>query len=323
MWPRARALVVSMKRKVLFTGGGGCGAEAIYRYLGSKYDLYFGDCNVENINPIIPSHRAIGLPQANNPVFAARVQHICNELSIDLLVPAVDEELLSLGSSFDQRKTSLILPSLGFVEKMLDKFKMVEEFSMANIPVPKSLLFDSDFSPLNFPCICKPRFGRGSRDITYLYSEKEALKFRDFLAFASDPSLFIIQELAKGVEYTVQMIADSKATLHAILPVKVAVKKGITIDARVEKNNIVVDACREIHEKIPTPGTYNIQLILTSEGCVLPFEVNPRISTTFCLALAAGLDPLEIFDANRISPKAVLEYTDNIRIQRFWQNIIT
>jgi len=312
-----------MKRKVLFTGGGGSGAEAVYRYLYSKYDLYFGDSDIENINPIIPSYRAVKLPWANDPSFSSKIQYICNELSIDLLVPAVDEELLSLASSFDQCKTRLMLPSLSFVETMLDKYKMIQAFSKATILVPKTFLFDSDFSSLVFPCICKPRFGRGSRNITYLYSENEALKFREFLSSSSDPSLFIIQELAKGVEFTVQMIANSEACLQAVLPVEVAVKKGITIDARVNKNTVVVNACKEIHQKIPTPGTYNIQLILTNEGSVLPFEVNPRISTTFCLALAAGLDPLEILTTNLISPKTVLGYTNNLRIRRFWQNNIS
>ena len=312
-----------MKRKALFTGGGGSGAEAIYRYLSPKYDLYFGDCDTEKINPVIPSHRTIKLPWASDPTFTSQVQRICNELSIDFLIPSVDEELLTLASSFEQFTTRLILPLPSFVETMLDKLKMIEALLAESILVPKTLLFDSDFSSLAFPCICKPRVGRGSRDITYLHSRNEALKFRDFLSFSSNPSLFIIQECAKGVEYTVQMIADSEACLQAVLPVEIAVKKGITIDARINKNPAVVNACQAIHDRIPTPGIYNIQLILTSDGRVFPFEINPRISTTFCLALAAGLDPLEVFDTNLSSPKTILDYADNLRIQRFWNNQIS
>jgi carbamoyl-phosphate synthase large subunit len=312
-----------MKRKALFTGGGGSGAEAIYRYLSPKYDLYFGDSVAERINPVIPSHRAIMLPWASDPSFTSQVQNICNELSIDFLIPAVDEELLTLAASFDQSATRLILPSPRFVDTMLDKFTMIEALLAKNILAPKTLPFDGNFFRLDFPCICKPRAGRGSRNITYLYSRNEALRFREFLSFSNNPSHFIIQELVKGVEYTVQMIADGEARLRAVLPVEVAVKKGITIDARINKNKSVVNACQAIHDKIPTPGIYNIQLILTRDGRVFPFEINPRISTTFCLALAAGIDPLEIFDANRKSPKTILDYTDRARIQRFWHNHIS
>jgi len=200
---------------------------------------------------------------------------------------------------------------------------MIKTLFAENILAPKTLLFDGDFSSLTFPCICKPRVGRGSRDITYLHSRNEAFKFRDYLSLSTNPGLFIIQECAKGIEYTVQMIADAEACLQTVLPVEVAVKRGITIDARVNKNEAVVNACQAIHEKIPTPGIYNIQLILTSDERVFPFEINPRVSTTLCLALAAGIDPLGVFDANLIAPKTILDYTDNVRIQRFWHNHIS
>ena len=79
-------------------------------------------------------------------------------------------------------------------------------------------------------------------------------------------------------------------------------------------------ACKEIHEKFPTPGIYNVQLIVTNKGCVFPFRINPRISTTFCLALAAGLDPLEVYIENIMQTQTFIDYTDNVRIQRFWYN---
>ena len=35
------------KLKILITGGGGVGSEAIYRLLRDTYDLYFADCDSE------------------------------------------------------------------------------------------------------------------------------------------------------------------------------------------------------------------------------------------------------------------------------------
>ena len=63
--------------------------------------------------------------------------------------------------------------------------------------------------------------------------------------------------------------------------------------------------------------------MLTNEGLVLPFEINPRISTTFCLAMAAGLDPIEAFLDNFVPLKSYLDYNDNVRIRRFWHNNIS
>ena len=312
-----------MKRKILLSGGGGAGSEAIFRILGNMYDLYFADSVIGNINPSIPEDRTIAFPWANEPNFTSIVQDICDKNSIDLLIPGVDEELLSLAKYFNKSRTQLLLPSVNFIETMLDKLVMSRSFLAKNISTPFSLAFDQDLSNLNFPCICKPRSGRGSRDITYLTSLREAFLFRDFLSFSKDPHLFIIQELAKGVEYTVQMIADKNSLLKSIVPVEISLKRGITIDARISNNPIVVRACREIHKYFPTPGIYNIQLILTEDGLVYPFEINPRVSTTFCLALAAGLEPLKLYFDDFYDPDAVLNFTDDFRIQRFWCNIIT
>jgi carbamoyl-phosphate synthase large subunit len=70
---------------------------------------------------------------------------------------------------------------------------------------------------------------------------------------------------------------------------------------------------------MPTSGCYNIQLILTKEGKALPFEINPRISTTFCLIVAAGIDPIAIFleqDPN----KEISKFTEGVKLRRHWRN---
>ena len=66
----------------------------------------------------------------------------------------------------------------------------------------------------------------------------------------------------------------------------------------VDNNSDVVRGCELIHKANPTKGCYNIQLILTSDGTVMPFEINPRISTTYCLTVASGIDPIDIFLQN-------------------------
>ena len=91
------------------------------------------------------------------------------------------------------------------------------------------------------------------------------------------------------------MVANSQSELLCVVPAKISVKKGVTIKAKTDYNLSVINACRNIHQKIPCAGTYNIQLILTNDNHVYPFEINPRISTTFCLILAAGINPIELF----------------------------
>ena len=41
-------------KKILFTGGGGTGNEAIYRLLSSKYEVNFADADLKAISNSIP-----------------------------------------------------------------------------------------------------------------------------------------------------------------------------------------------------------------------------------------------------------------------------
>ena len=132
----------------------------------------------------------------------------------------------------------------------------------------------------------------------------------------------LIQEKIKGIEYTVQMIADAHGWLCTVVPVRVEIKRGITLRAETEAEPRVISACREIHQAVPTGGCYNIQLILTPGGGVFPFEINPRISTTLCLVVAAGIDPIAVFLGHG-HPDDVLSFTACVQLRRYWTNIFS
>ena len=126
----------------------------------------------------------------------------------------------------------------------------------------------------------------------------------------------VAQEMLYGKEYTVSVIADAFKRLHSVIPIKVGIKRGITIRAEVDFNEKVINACAKIHESLPTSSTYNIQLMLLDDGSVMPFEINPRISTTICLAVASGTDPFGVFLGEKnsdLQPKGT-------KLQRFWIN---
>lgn len=304
--------------KVLFTGGGGAGNEGLFRLLGQQYELHFGDADVRAIDPGIPEDRRHQLPWASAPDFVGKMNDLCKRLSIDLLIPGVDEELLALARKADElAPTRLLLPNSDYVATMLDKLQMIQTLSEMQIPVPLSQTLADDTQRIGFPCISKPRSGRGSRDVKVLSTPAEAKALKSALGPLAQQTL--VQEKIEGVEYTVQMIADADGYLAAIVPVKVEVKKGITLRAETEAESRVISACEAIHQAIPAKGIYNIQLMLTSKGAVLPFEINPRISTTLCLVVAAGVDPIAIYfrDAQR---KELLPFVPGIQLQRHWKN---
>ena len=129
-----------------------------------------------------------------------------------------------------------------------------------------------------------------------------------------------MQQLLKGQEYTVMMAADINQSLHAVVPVRVGIKRGITLRAETDNNPIVIEGCVAIHETLPTVGCYNIQILLTNDDKVMPFEINPRISTTFCLGLAAGIDPVAIFTASSKPPARLIGFRNGMKLGRYWYN---
>ena len=307
-----------MTIKILLTGGGGAGNEALYSLLEGRYTLYFGDADVSTINPIIPKDRRYKLPLASDPNFCVNVCEICRHLNIDLLIPGVDEELLKFAENVDLfMPTKLLMPDKDYIKIMLDKFSMINSLSAKNIPVPFSRILTDDLTEINFPCISKPRVGRGSKNVKIInsFDEAEALKLKE----GSFANQILIQNKINGTEYTVQMFADNQTRLCSIVPVKVDIKKGITLSAETESEPRVIKACKAIHQAIPTKGCYNIQLILNKKGQVLPFEINPRVSTTLCLSVAAGIDPIAIF-FGAMKYEKMPQFISGIRLRRHWSN---
>ena len=73
--------------RLLFTGGGGAGNEAIFRFLGDQYELYFADAVLEQIAPLSyqESYDNSGLLTGNpeNEVHGVLISLDCIEEIID------------------------------------------------------------------------------------------------------------------------------------------------------------------------------------------------------------------------------------------------
>jgi carbamoyl-phosphate synthase large subunit len=130
--------------------------------------------------------------------------------------------------------------------------------------------------------------------------------------------IFITQQKIEGNEYSVQVLANSEGFLKGITPILIKGKRGSTTSGVVSNNRAVIKACLAFHQVFKTSGTYNIQLILKKDQAYI-FEVNPRVSTTMCVSLFGGLDPIEIYfdSSNKENVKYLL---DGIKLQRHWNH---
>lgn len=306
--------------KVLFTGGGGAGTQALWDLLSPRHEVHFCDADARRVTPAVPVDRVHTIPMASDPDFTAALAALCRREAIDVLVPGVDEELTALARGRSLLEpTAILVPSSEFVDTMLDKLRFVERLSASGMLMPVTAVLADSAGWDRFPAIVKPRRGRGSRGVVVVDDAAALEKHRAQLQ--GDAQGHIVQELMGGDEYSVQVMVNTRGTLRAVFPAHVLAKRGITISAVGRPCPPIEEACRAIHAAEPTPGCYNVQGMLDGTGRFIPFEINPRVSTTLCLAVASGLDPLDLcFDDDDGGDLAAFE--PGVRLERYWTNVL-
>ncbi len=303
-------------KRLLFTGGGGAGSEALDHLLQEHYEVHFADADIEAKPYSVSTDRWHRIPFASEPGFVGELGRLCRELETDLLIPGVDEELLPIVQAREVIGCEVLLPPEDFVRMHLDKFASNSFLHAHGLAAPQTERLPQHHR-LAYPCIVKPIHGRGSRGVAVVRSESEL--HAHIMLSHRPPEDFIAQELLDGQEYTVMMAADRSGRLRAVVPVRVAIKRGITLRAATDLDQAVITACTAIHEANPVPGCYNIQLVKSETGDVKPFEINPRISTTACLAVAAGIDFIDIHLGGKTGD-GLLPFLNELGLRRSWHN---
>lgn len=305
-----------MKRlKLLITGGGGSGTEGLERLWRDRYDVHFADASREAIPRSVGAGRAHAIPMAG-PQWSTAIVRLCRQLGIDVLVPTVDEELALV----PEVTTGLpglhaLLPAPRFVALMKDKLESMRALEQAGIDAAVTRTI-GDSGEIGFPCIIKPRDGRGSRGFHVLRSPQHL----DAYVTLSDWSAaqLVVQEQLIGQEWTVYVSADRTGRIRGVVPMRVDLKRGVTIRAATVLHQRIMRYCESINDAFSAGGPFNVQLMETDRR-IAAFEINPRVSTTLCLAVAAGADPIADFLEEPAAP-GLRPFVDGVRLRRNWLN---
>jgi len=300
-------------RKILITGAGGAGSVEIWKLLNRRYKLYFCDQEISLINNLIPSNKKFQVVNANSKNYIKSITAIIKKLKIDLLVPAVDEEISSLFSKKNNIK-NIFCPSKKLSLIFLDKFKTStllkkNKFCDLNTQIVKS---KKNFLT-NKNLIVKPRLGRGSRMVHRI---SNFFQFKSYLnLYKLKTSEVIIQKFIEGQEYTVFVHSDEDGKLRSVVPVKVLSKKGVTLHGVTENNKMIINFIKEFNNKFKIQNCYNVQLIIKKKK-IYVIEINPRISTTFIMTLKLGYDPF-----SKLGGETIFVPKKKLILKRFWNNV--
>lgn len=239
-------------------------------------------------------HRAdegVLLPRAGDPGFDDAIFDLCARAKIGLVVPTIDTELAAyaaIAPALAAAGTTVAVSSPDAISICGSKRRTHDWLAEHGFPVPKQWNADEalllDEHVLKFPLIVKPDRGSSSIGLSLVRDRSE-------LQVALKASAVVIEEVALGHEYTVDVFVDAGGAAHSAVPRRRLetrageVSKGLTVhDPSVE------DLVVRVAAALPgARGCLNVQVFLdptTSRMAII--EINPRFGGGYPLTDHAG-----------------------------------
>jgi len=232
------------------------------------------------------------VPACTNSDFVASILEICRAQRISLVIPTIDTELPIYAAhrpAFEAQGTKVAVSSpkavaIGGDKTITRDWLVTHGFPAVRQGTPEEIL--NNPAGWRFPLIFKPRCGSASIGVRHIHSP-EMLKLA-----CADESDAIVQELAAGVEHTVNLLVSQSGRCVCSVPHRRCevrggeVSKGVTV-----KHRPLMDLAARIVEALPdASGPFNLQAFLSPSAEIQVIEINPRFGGGFPLAYQAGAD---------------------------------
>jgi len=221
------------------------------------------------------------VPSGDDPAFVDELYDIVQTEEIDALLCSPEQEVEAVSQ---HREMFLdigcvpLCPDPRIVKSCIDKERMQNVFEDHGIPTPTTY---SDVESAEFPCIVKPRFGRGSTGVNIAQNRKELSVYVDNL---DQP---LIQEFVAGEEYTVDLLTDEGGEVLSVIPRRrINVESGKSVTGMTVEDAEIREKSRQIASDIQLYGPSCIQCIRSNDG-VQFIEVNTRFGGGSVLSMQA------------------------------------
>ena len=210
------------------------------------------------------------VPRGDNPKFITEILKIIDEEMPNAIISGPEEEVLTLSKNkkrIEENGTVLLCPDYEYVKICADKKETNKKLESIKIPV---IEIYKNTDSIEFPCIIKPRFGRGGLNI-HIAKNKEELNF--YLKQVNEP---IIQKFIQGEEYTVDVLADKNGNALSIVPrLRLKIESGISVRGKTIYDKGIIEYCRLIASKLKLFGPSCIQCI-KNKDTIKFIEINTR-----------------------------------------------
>ena len=281
---------MKIKKRVLISGIGGDIAQGISRIIRENFPswkIFGSDITTKHSGKLFVD-KFLKLPKTSfKKKYISRLNYFIKNHKIDLFIPTSEKEILFFDSNKKKIKIKKYITSSSNLIKIgVDKYKTNLFLKSINLPHPWTYVSRNYKKIPKFPCIAKPRFGKGSKNIMSCHNFEEAKFFSNHI----NELIFQQNLFPKSKEITCAVYRFKNKKIKVIQLMR-KLKESYTCWAQVIKNSKIEKLCIKIAKKIGFYGSANFQLILTKKGPMI-FEINPRFSSTVLMRNYLGFTDL-------------------------------
>lgn len=254
------------------------------------------------------------VPNGNDDTYISEMIRICKQEEPNMIISGPEEEVLALSKNrtqFEKIGVELLMPNYESVSICSNKLDLFYFLRSHDIPTPHVF---KDMKYIYYPCIIKPKYSRGSRDIKII--DRKAL---DSGVYNNDKNL--VQEYISGTEYSVDCFGDKNGNALSIIPrIRIKTDSGICTYGITKKHTEITKICMQIVKKLKLYGPSCIQCIEDENGEIFFFDVNVRFGGGSILSIEANpkvIDYLiDIMEGKKLIPN--LGFKENLTMTRYY-----
>lgn len=211
---------------------------------------------------------------------------ICINNDINLIIPTIDTELLTLSNNEQKFKLNNIFPLVSdyeFIQKCRDKRLTNQLFEENNIEVPTQYTLNN----LEFPVFVKPCDGSLSKGIFIANSQDDISQ-----EHRQNEKLMYMELISNDEfdEFTVDCYYDKNSILKCVVPRQRLVVRAGEVNKAATRNNFIVEHFfNNIAQLKGARGCLTIQVFLHKEQPMIKgIEINPRFGGGYPLTYLSG-----------------------------------
>ena len=263
-------------KKILVTGVGGPAGRSVSTLLLARHYPLIGT-DMRNLDDL--DFPFFQVPPASHEQFLEAVRKIAEESQVDLIIPTVSEELPVFAKNWkEQSHISVLVSSANAIEIADDKYLTAVALSHAGVAVPRYLLPSQVHSikdiadHIGWPCISKPRVGRGGREVTVRYE----IDYEQVVVLGDG---YILQEFAGGTDYAPNVYFGPDGQHLEIVLEKTELKQGLVGNAKTVRridDPDVGGTALAAARAVGLSGPLDIDIRRKIDGIPVVLEINAR-----------------------------------------------